>query len=188
MDAFKTLKGKIKLDRNSRILLNGIPMILTPRWFFVNVQKELEKAGGLKLAREVYYRAGYVSAYKYCETQRKAEGYSGTETIRKYLSSMSVRGWGKFTIVRLDEEKGRGVFRLYHSGLSEEYGSVKRMVCHWVPGAMAGAVQEAMDARSLSFQVKGREVKCKSKGNESCEFIVSPIRKNPLTPAGRGMG
>ena len=192
MEAFKDLKGKLKLNKKRQILLGVVPMILTPRWFFVNVQKELEKAGGLKLAKDVYYRAGFVSAYQYCQTQRKVERFTGIETIRRYLSSMSVRGWGRFTIVQLDEEKGRGIFRLYHSGLSEEYGSVQRMVCHWVPGAMAGAVQEAMDARSLSFQVKGREVKCKSKGNESCEFVVSPIRKNPLTlplsPVGRGMG
>ena len=91
---------------------------------------------------------------------------------------MSIRGWGRFKIVELDEKRGNGYFRLYRSGFSEEYGSVKRAVCHWVPGAMAGAVQEAVDAEGLSPKVRGTERKCKSKGGEYCEFVVSPIRKN----------
>lgn len=177
MDNFETLKGKLKADRKGRLLLNGIPMILTPQWFFVNVQKELEKAGGYKLAKMVFYRAGYVSAYKYCKTQRETKGYLGTETIRRYLSSMSLRGWGRFKIVSLDEKDGMGIFRLYWSGFSEEYGLVKRTVCHWVPGAMAGAFQEIVDTHSLCYQIKGREVRCRSRGDTFCEFIVAPVRK-----------
>jgi len=177
MDDFESLKRKLTLDRNHRILFGSVPMILTPRWFFVNVQKELEKAGGLKLAKEVYYRAGFESAYKYCQTQRALDKLAGIETVQRYLSSMSVRGWGRFQMVEIDQKKGTGYFRLYRSGFSEEYGSVKRMVCHWVPGAMAGAVQEAVDAEGFSPKVKGTERKCKSKGDEYCEFVVSPIRK-----------
>ena len=178
MDDFESLKRKLKLDSKHRVLFGPVPMILTPRWFFVNVQKGLEKAGGLKLAKEVYYRAGFESAYKYCQTQRKLDRLTGIETVRRYLSSMSIRGWGRFKIVKLDEKTGNGNVRLYQSGFSEEYGSVKRTVCHWVPGAMAGAVQEAVDAEGFSPKVRGRELKCKSKGNEYCEFVVSPIRRN----------
>jgi predicted hydrocarbon binding protein len=173
MEAFRNLKGKLRLDRQNRILMGSVPMILTPRWFFVNVQKELEKIGGLKLAREVYYRAGFESAYRYCRTQRRVEGMTGTETIQRYLASMSIRGWGRFKIVQLDEKKGRGIFRLYRSGFCEEYGLVKRAVCHWVPGALAGALQEIVDTEGLPYQVKGREVKCRSKGDEFCEFVVA---------------
>ena len=176
MDAFNSLKGKLKLDRKHRVLYGVVPMVLTPRWFFVNVQRELERAGGVKLAREVYYQAGFESAYKYCRTQRRVERLTGIETVQRYLSSMSIRGWGKFVITDLDEQRGKGAFRLYRSGFSEEYGSVKRTVCHWVPGAMAGAVQEVVDAQGLSLQVKGRELKCRSKGDPYCEFAVSPIR------------
>jgi predicted hydrocarbon binding protein len=176
MKRFDEIKEKLKLGRGHRLLLGVVPMVLTPRWFFVNVQKELEKAGGLKLAKEVYYRAGFESAYKYCRTQRRVERLTGIETVRRYLSSMSIRGWGKFVITALDEQRGKGTFRLYRSGFSEEYGSVKRTVCHWVPGAMAGAVQEVVDAKGLSLQVKGRELKCRSKGDPYCEFAVSPIR------------
>jgi predicted hydrocarbon binding protein len=178
MDAFKKLKGKLKVDHRHRVLFGAIPMIITPRWFFVNVQKELEKAGGIKLAKEVYYRAGFESAYKYCRTQRKAEKITGIATVQNYLGSMSIRGWGKFRIVQLDERKGRGVFRLYRSAFGEEYGPTGRAVCHCWPGAMAGAVQELVDARGLSLEVKGKELKCKAKGDEYCEFVVAPIRKS----------
>ena len=179
MRSFDDLKSKLKFDKNHRILLGIVPMILTPRWFFVNVQKELEKAGGLKLAKEVYYRAGFESAYKYCRTLRKAEEIEGNHTVKAYLDSMSLRGWGKFKIVLLNEEKGEGVFRLYQSAFSEEYGSVGRMVCHCWPGAMAGALQEILDTHGLTPRVKGREVKCKARGDGYCEFIVGPISSYP---------
>jgi len=120
-------------------------MIITPRWFFVNVQKELEKAGGLKLAKEVYYRAGFESAYKYCQTQRKAEKIAGIETVQKYLGSMSIRGWGKFKIVQLDERRGKGIFRLYQSAFGEEYGPKGRLF------ATVGRVQWPGQSRSLSM-------------------------------------
>lgn len=180
MRTFDSLKGRLKLDKHYRLLLGIVPMILTPRWFFVNVQKELEKAGGLKLAKEVYYRAGFESAYKFCQTLRKAERIAGNRTVRAYLDSMSLRGWGKFKILLLDEEKGKGIFRLYQSAFGEEYGSVGRMVCHCWPGAMAGAVQEIIDTHGLDLQVKGRESKCKAKGDSYCEFIVAPIQKEKI--------
>ena len=180
MNAFNDLKRGLRLDKKHRVLFGGVPMILTPRWFFVNVQKELEKAGGLKLAKEVYYRAGFESAYKFCQTLRKAERIAGNRTVRAYLDSMSLRGWGKFKILLLDEEKGKGIFRLYQSAFGEEYGSVGRMVCHCWPGAMAGAVQEIIDTHGLDLQVKGRESKCKAKGDSYCEFIVAPIQKEKI--------
>ncbi len=185
MDAFKRLKGKLKLDDQHRILSGVVPMILTPRWFFVNIQKELEKTGGRRLAKEVYYRAGFESAYRYCRTQRNAKGLTGTETVEEYLGSMSVRGWGRFKIGQLNGEKGRGFFRLYHSAFGEEYGPKGRTVCHWVPGAMAGAIQEAMDVLSLPLHVKGKEVKCRAKGDRFCEFVVFPIRPSPVRSSQR---
>jgi predicted hydrocarbon binding protein len=177
MEAFADLKGRLRLDKKHRILSGGIPMILTPRWFFVNVQKELEKSGGRKMAKAVYYRAGFTSAYNYCRTQRKAQKMAGTETIPDYLGSMSVRGWGKFKIVHLDIAKGKGIFRLEQSAFGEEYGPRGRAVCHCWPGAMAGAVQEILDAQGRLLHVQGKELKCKSKGDKYCEFVVSPIRK-----------
>jgi predicted hydrocarbon binding protein len=180
MRTFDDLKGRLKFNKDHRLLLGTIPMILTPRWFFVNIQKELEKAGGLKLAKDVYYRAGFESAYKFCQVMRETEGISGREIVQGYLDSMSLRGWGKFKILLLDEEKGKGIFRLYQSAFGEEYGSVGRMVCHCWPGAMAGAVQEIIDTHGLDLQVKGRESKCKAKGDSYCEFIVAPIQKEKI--------
>ena len=42
MKRFNEIKGRLKLDRDHRLLFGVVPMILTPRWFFVNIQKELE--------------------------------------------------------------------------------------------------------------------------------------------------
>lgn len=185
MRPFDDLKRKLSFDKNHRILLGIIPMIITPRWFFVNVQKELEKAGGLRLAKEIYYRAGFESAYKFCQALRKTERISGRDIVQRVLDGISVRGFGKFKIVKLDEEKGVGVFRLYQSGFSEEYGTIGRTVCHTWPGGMAGVVQEMVDARGFNFQIKGREVKCKARGDGYCEFVVAPIQKGRSQKGGK---
>lgn len=177
MESFDDLKGRLKFDKNHRLVLGIVPMILTPRWFFVNIQKELEKAGGLELAKRVYYRAGFESAYKFCQMVRKVEKITGKDIVERYLGSMSLRGWGRFEIVQLDVERGVGFFRLYGSAFCEEYGPMRRTVCHCWPGAMAGAIKEIIDARALNFQIKGREVKCKARGERYCEFVVKPIRK-----------
>jgi len=42
---------------------------------------------------------------------------------------------------------------------------------------MAGALQEIGDADGLFYQVKGREVRCRSKGDAFCEFVVAPVLK-----------
>ena len=43
MESFDDLKGRLKFDKNHRLVFGVVPMILTPRWFFVNIQKELER-------------------------------------------------------------------------------------------------------------------------------------------------
>jgi predicted hydrocarbon binding protein len=185
MEAFESLKKRLNFDRRHRILLGVVPMILTPRWFFVNVQKELEKACGRKVAKEVYYRAGFESAYKFCKTLRQSEGLDGSDTVGVYLDSMSLRGWGKFRIVRLDVGGGIGLFRLERSAFADEYGSVGQTVCHCWPGAMAGALQEVIDAYSLDRVVRGREVRCRGKGEPFCEFLVQPLGQKRREKGGK---
>ena len=99
-------------------------MILTPRWFFVNVQKELEKAGGLSWPRKSITGQALRAPISIAGPRESAEGITGTETIQRYLASMSIRGWGRFKIVQLDEKKGqRGSFGFIDPGSVRSMGS-----------------------------------------------------------------
>jgi predicted hydrocarbon binding protein len=182
MKRFEDVRSRLKLTRDHRLVLHDVPMILTPRWVLVNIQKELEKIGGLSKAKEAYYRIGFDSGYTFSQLLRKTEKVSGEDLVRSCLTSISLRGWGNFRIIKLDPKRGAGIFRISRSAISEGYGRIGRTVCHIWAGAMTGVVQEIIDHEGLNHKVKGREVACRSRGDEYCEFRISPILKGPSGP------
>ena len=174
MKQFEDVRKKLKLSRDHRLVLHDVPMILTPRWVLVNIQKEMEKIGGRRKAAEAYYRVGFDSGYTFSRLLRKSEKLSGEDLVRSCLASISLRGWCKFTVTRFDPEKGTAVFRISHSAISEGYCRTVRAVCHIWAGALTGVVQEAVDHLEVNLKVRGREAACKSKGDGCCEFRISP--------------
>jgi predicted hydrocarbon binding protein len=177
---FEQMKKTLNLTHDNRLFMGTVPMILTPRWVLVNIQKELEKIGGLSAAKKSYYRVGFDSGYHFSEILRKTGKLSGEALVRFCLNSISLRGWGKFNLIRLDPKKGIGVFRIRRSAMSEGFGRIGRTVCHIWAGALAGVVQETIDDQDLPLKVKGKEITCKSRGDRYCEFRVSPISPRTL--------
>jgi predicted hydrocarbon binding protein len=175
MKRFEEMRKALTLSRDHRLVLHQVPMILTPRWVLVNIQKEMERMGGRKKAKEAYYQIGFDSGYNFSRLMRKTKKLSGEDLAWACLSSISLRGWGKFRMMKLDTKKGVGVFRISRSAMSEGYGRTGQTVCHIWAGAMAGVVQEIIDYQDLDFKVKGREVACRSRGNRNCQFRISPV-------------
>jgi predicted hydrocarbon binding protein len=172
---FQELKDKLELTLDSRLMLGSVEMILMPRWFFVGIMKRVVREAGKEAATRIYYGAGYEGAYNWGQVQIE-QGLSGREVMEQYLGSMTHRGWGRFEIVDLDLERGRGLFRFHNSAVALEYGSREDEVCLWVPGALAGAFQVILDQKESGLKVQGREKGCLAQGEEYCEFVVEPIR------------
>jgi len=173
VDAFKELKDKLVLSPDNRLLLDGVAMILTPRWFFVGIMKRVVEEAGPEVAARVFYQAGWEGAYNWAKVQIE-RGLDGRAVVEQYLGSMTYRGWGRFEIVSFEEAEGRGRFRFYNSAVALEYGRTGGQVCLWVPGAMAGAFQAVLDQAGRGLKVRGREVQCLSQGRPHCEFVVEP--------------
>ena len=175
METFENLKNRLALTEQEQLMLESVPMLLMPRWFFVAIKKQVESLAGKEISKKVYYEAGYEGASKWAQTQMKEAGLSGRAVIEQYLASASVRGWGRFEILDFDQERGYGKFRIHHSAVAEETGLVKETVCDHLPGSIAGAFQTILDHARVARKVQGREVKCISNGDSFCEFVVASL-------------
>jgi len=169
------IKARLIMDGGHRLILANLPMILTPRMFFVNIQRKIEEVSGIDTAHLVFYQAAFESAYHYMENSREVYMITGRDLLQQYLDSLSVRGWGKFEILQLSEEEGEGRVRLSNSAISEEYGRVGRSVCHVWAGAMAGAIKFLADQLNRGVHLRGIENRCLSRGDPYCEFMVKPV-------------
>jgi len=168
------IKAGLTMDKVHRLILAKLPMVLTPRMFFVNIQKKLEEVSDIDTGHVVYYQAAFESTFRYMENSKRFYRITGKDLLQQYLDSLSVRGWGEFEILELVEEKGEGRVRLNHSAIAEEFGRVGRSVCHAWAGAMAGSMQFLANEYNSEIEVRGTEPLCISKGDPYCEFVVEP--------------
>jgi hypothetical protein len=76
---------------------DALPMLYVPRHFFTNNHAAVEEALGVDTYAEILYRAGYKSAYFWCDKEAKQHGMSGMAVFEHYLKRLSQRGWGIFT-------------------------------------------------------------------------------------------
>lgn len=173
MEEFDGLKKSLILTDDHRLMLEAVPMVLMPRWFFGAIMRCLEEAAGKEIAQKVYYDAAFEGAYKWGQAQA-AKGLKGREIMEQYLGSLSLRGWGGFEIIEMDLDEGRGLFRLHNSATAKELGRGEGCVCYQMPGAMAGALQMILDQAGIDLRVKGAEVKCLAQGDSYCEYVVAP--------------
>ncbi len=175
------IKSRLQMDEAHRLVLSELPMILTPRMFFVNIQKKVEDRSGAEACYSVYYWAAFESAYHYMENSKRVYQIVGRDLLQQYLDSLSIRGWGRFEILQLAEGKGEARVQLHNSAIADEFGTVGRSVCHAWAGAMAGAIQFLANKNDGGIEVEGTETLCRSRGDRHCEFVVGPKFR-----AGRG--
>jgi hypothetical protein len=174
MQAFKELISRLELSEDNCLMLDTVPMILMPRWFFAGIMKRVVSEAGPQIASRIYYDAGYEGAYNWSKVQIE-KGLRGIDIIKQYLGSMTHRGWGRFDILKFDDAKGQGNYRLHHSALALEQGQTGKASCLWVPGALAGSMQAVLESKGNPLKVGGKEIRCLSTGEPFCEYIVEPI-------------
>lgn len=171
--AYRDLKSHLDLTHEQRLMLDSVPMLLIPRWFFVAIMRQVEELCGREKALEVYYRAGWEGAVKWTTVQMKEAGLSGRAVMEQYMTSAGLRGWGRLEVVEYDEEAVRVKVRLANSAVAEEIGVVGDVVCHHLPSSVAGAFDTILKAQGRPKKVIGIETKCAAKGDDCCEFVVT---------------
>lgn len=155
--------------------VDGQPMVLIPRHFWIFMQVETEKQIGLEGQRAVMWRACYKAARLWCEREAKHHGLSGVEVFRHYLKRLSDRGYGRLTIERIDPAAGTAEIRVDHSIFVAERGrDVGHKVCYMFEGSFAGGLDYAATALGKTLSLKAEEVQCGAEGADHCRFRVWP--------------
>lgn len=169
----------IEVDDETGIwTVDSLPMILVPQHFFVNNHKAIEEALGQEAYATLLDKAGYKSAYHWCEKEAAYHGLSGVEVLHHYLKRLSQRGWGRFSLDHMEPETGHTRIRLQHSAFVNQYGRhTGRPVDYMFNGWWMGAVDYVGQALGQEYRVRSREIQCAAKGiHDHCLFEVTPIQ------------
>jgi predicted hydrocarbon binding protein len=153
---------------------DGLPMLYIPRHFMVNVHKEVEAALGLSRYRAVLQQAGAKSAYYWCQKQAQEYAMSGARVFEHYLERLTARGWGQFTLERLDDDLGGADISLKNSIYALESGAgADHPTCYMFEGFFVGGLQYVLEQQGRGLpEIVCREVQCAAMGFECCRFEV----------------
>ena len=149
--------------------VDGVPMILVPRHFFLNNHVAVESALGAEKYAELLFHAGHKSAYVWCEKEAKTHSLKGVEVFHHYMKRLSQRGWGQFRVESVDPQTGRVRVQVHHSVFAVERKNAKAcyMFRGWFPGAL-----EFVGGKKL--KLTSNEIQCAAEGHEHCVFEAAP--------------
>lgn len=162
---------------------DGLPMLYVPRHFLINNHLAVEAALGREANAKLLYDAGYRSAWSWCEKEAETHGLSGFEVFRHYMRRISQRGWGQFSVERLDEASGAAAVRVDHSIFVEARGqqiadgeAVKGApgnLCYMFAGWFPGALVWAGENLGMRLELHSGEAQCGAEpGNDHCLFEI----------------
>lgn len=166
---------EIDVDRETGIWsVAGLPMILLPRHFLMNMQRMMQAELGRARFERTLHEAGRRSAYEWCEADAAHHGTGGLTVFRSYLDSLSRRGWGQFELTEVEPATGRALVRVRHSAFTSK--PADEPACGMFTGWFVGAMQYVADTEGGLRDVQAREVRCAAPTRgEVCEFVVEPL-------------
>lgn len=161
---------------------DALPMLYVPRHFFVNNHMGIEEVLGADAYAEILYKAGYKSAWHWCEKEAECHGLEGVAVFEHYMKRLSQRGWGLFKIQDIDLDKGTASVKLEHSAFVYVYGKVGRKVDYMFTGWFAGAMDQILapaaapfarsPSRSTAVRKKATTTACSS--SSRCKSRIPP--------------
>ncbi|SEB16097.1 DUF5943 domain-containing protein [Paraburkholderia sartisoli] len=158
---------------------DALPMLYVPRHFFTNNHIAAEEALGRDTYAGILYKAGYRSAYFWCEKEAKQHGIAGMAVFEHYLNRLSQRGWGRFRIIEADPSSSHARIELRHSSFvlaqPGKQGKLCYMFAGWFAGALDWVNDTAPDAARKGPPSHSEEVQCAAEGHDHCVFEVSPL-------------
>jgi predicted hydrocarbon binding protein len=156
----KPLEGRIKLIDD--------PVVIMPRFIFTSMMNSLKKTMGEMPAGGVNYRA-YMDMGRENVEHYKKMGITKPNLLSDMAFAFySQMGWFKIIRMEWNEAKKEKTITLEHTVESEAFGNTGKNVCYCTAGLLAGIVEG-----SFGIKVQGREVKCRSKGDEHCVFTIT---------------
>jgi hypothetical protein len=156
--------------------VDGMPMILVPRHFWMAVHEATEKRFGVEENSVLLYDASCSAAFTWCEMEAKTHGLSGTDVFHHYMDRRSRRGWGRCTVELLDADAGHARVRMTNSVFVYASGpEAGRNVCYMFNGSLSGAMEYVThDLGRRRRKMQCEEIHCAANGADDCLFEVRP--------------
>jgi predicted hydrocarbon binding protein len=145
--------------------VDGIPMILVPRHFFLNYHLAMEEALGREKYAELVFHAGYKSAYTWCEKEARTHGLNGIEVFHHYMKRLSQRGWAQFDVRSVDAASGEARVHVRHSVFATE--KTGRKACYMLRGWFPGSLEFVTGKKG---SLESAELQCAAEGADYCVF------------------
>ncbi|HTY15154.1 MAG TPA: V4R domain-containing protein [Methanoregulaceae archaeon] len=156
----KPLKGQMKLIDD--------PVVIMPRFLFTSMMASLTKTMGEMPASGINYRA-YMEIGKENVGHYKTMGITNPSTLSDMAFAFySQMGWFKIIKSEWDEPTKTKTITLDYTAESEAFGKTGKLVCFCTAGLLAGIIEG-----SFGIKVQGKEIKCRSKGDEHCVFTIT---------------
>lgn len=157
--------------------VDGVPMILVPRHFFINNHIAVEQALGAAKYAEILFGAGRKSAYVWCESEARTHGLTGVEVFYHYMKRLSQRGWAQFKVQSVDADKGRARVRVDHSVfVLQNWAGRPDKACYMFRGWFPGSLEFVADSGGTSLKLTCTEIQCAAEGrHDYCIFEIAPI-------------
>jgi len=154
---------------------DGLPMVYLPRHFLVNNHVAVEEALGRDSYRTILQAATEKSALQWCTAEAKTHGLSPEATFRHYFKRLSQRGWGQFSVDRLDISGGAITLRNSVFTLGAQTGS-RPPLCYMFEGFVTGAFRFLLESGAApTGSVACRESHCAGdKSHDHCRFDFQP--------------
>jgi predicted hydrocarbon binding protein len=153
--------------------VDGIPMILVPRHFFLNNHLAVEAALGEERYAEILFAAGHKSAYTWCEKEARTHALSGVEIFHHYMKRLSQRGWGQFRVESVEPDSGRARVQVLHSVFALQPRASK--ACYMFRGWFPGSLEYVAGALGKTLKLQSEEIQCAAEGAAHCVFETRPI-------------
>ena len=151
------------------------PAIMMPRVVFTTMMGAMSKIVGEAAAGGVInYRAYQEQGTQEIEFFRKMGILDPAALVDMGLALYSQMGWFKGLTMSWNEAKKEKVLSIEKTAESDAFGQTGKVSCHCTAGLIAGMVGTAYKVR-----VQCREVKCRSKGDPKCEFVVRDKEESP---------
>ncbi len=162
-DVFTTERGRVKMFENMENTL------FPSRALALNLQKICEK-GGEKYLFDLGYNTTIVFDKELLKTLH-LQLNGGDESLNKMKSVFDIMGWGIFEYVKKEYDKNHHHFivRLINNPISEHgkkmFGK-KSKVCNFLLGMHSAHIKIF-----FGIDVKFKETKCVTRGDQYCEFV-----------------
>ncbi len=151
---------------------DGLPMLYMPRHFFVNYYAAMDRELGRDRHAAVLYAASHKSAVEWATAEATTHGLKDVAVFRHYLSRLSQRGWGGFTIEAVDVHGPTARVRVDNSAFALQLGKTGHCECSMFSGSLAGCLEWAASDAGVPARVLATETHCVSQGHDHCAFTL----------------